>query len=189
MKTLLTIAVLGAVIILGGVYLFLQPQAAAVIDTITEAVTPAPKTEAEKTGATESTPTAAVPDKGTGTLRTVLSKGGNYTCTLEFAEAKEKSSATIYGAAGKIRQDFRQTDNADGTFTDTHVIKTGGVVYTWVDGNVVGLKSYSTGPVLPSVSGVGFSTTADATVSWNCHAWLPDQKLFTLPKEISFVDE
>lgn len=132
------------------------------------------------------------PTQGTGTLKSVLTRGGNYTCTIQFTDPKVKSTASIFASNGKIREDYRTVDAASGKITDTHSIKTGGTVYIWVDGATQGVKTVATAggsPTIPSLTGGGFVGDEDSTVGWDCHAWLPNQSFFTVPTTIKFVQQ
>lgn len=134
--------------------------------------------------------TATPAPKGTGTLRTAFTQGGNYTCTIETTGSDSaKTTGTIYASAGKTRTDFR-AETTNGTVTEIHVIRDGVSIYTWVSGQLTGTKAAltTTSSFVPhQPSGAGFSITDDSSVNWDCHPWLTDKTQFVPPKGITFI--
>jgi len=72
------------------------------------------------------------------------------------------------------------------------MIYTGGYLYSWREGATVGKKSsIKTIAELPQVipddltSGAVFGTSMD-NVSWDCHDWLKDLKMFVIPSSMTF---
>ncbi len=130
--------------------------------------------------------------KGSGSLQSVLSRGGNYTCTFTTistaAGSGSKSSGTIYVSAGKTRGDFSATTNTGAT-TMVHIIRSGSTSYTWVAGQPTGSKAAitPTSPTITNPSGGSITQDQFANVSWDCHAWLPDVTQFVPPPSIKFV--
>lgn len=183
MKTSTVTLVIAVVAIAALVYLMLQMQWFTIPFSPAHTDTVATTTEeVAETGATQ----------GTGTLKSVLTRGGNYTCTIQFSDPKVQSTATIYASNGKIREDYRTVDAATGKITDTHSVKTSGTVYVWVDGATQGVKTVATpgaSPTVPTLTGGGFVGDEDSTVGWDCHAWLPNQTFFNIPTNIKFVQQ
>ncbi len=93
-------------------------------------------------------------------------------------------------ADGKMRGEFRSTSN--GVKTASLMIYNGGYLYSWKEGATTGkkssIKALSDLPeIIPQdlTSGAIFGTGAD-NVGWNCHDWLKDVKIFTLPAYVTF---
>ena len=173
------------VLALGGWYLISQNSITAEPTTDT--------TQGTDTTGTVADAATAPTGKGTGSLQSVFSRGGNYTCTFETistaAGTGSKSSGTIYAASGKTRGDFSASAGA-GVTTMVHVIRDGSMSYTWIDGQTTGSKSLitTTSPVIPNQpSGAGFTEDQLATVSWDCHPWFPVPAHFVPPTSITFV--
>jgi hypothetical protein len=169
------------VIVLGGWYLFTQGPG-----------TPGPASTATTTQSAE-TGAATPVGTGTGPLKSILSRGGNYTCTFgtvsTAAGTGSNSSGTLYVAAGQSRGEFSVTSNT-GTVTLVHVIRSGGMSYTWIEGQPTGIKTpiNATTATRINPSGAGFSEDQFASVSWDCHPWVPDPKQFVPPTLITFTE-
>lgn len=146
----------------------------------------------DTTAGAGATPTgsATVPAKGTGTLKSAFTQGGNYTCTLEaLANDNGKTTGTVYASAGKTRTDFR-AETASGVVTELHIIRDGTSAYTWVSGQTTGTKSAITASsafVPRQPSGAGIAITDESSVNWDCHPWLTDPKQFVPPTNITFI--
>ena len=125
---------------------------------------------------------------GTGTLRTLVTQGGNYTCTVNTVAATGggQTMGTIYSAGGKTRLDFQIT-NGGQTFT-THTIRSGSTAYTWVDGQTKGTKTAITASsaIIPQPTGGVIAVNDNAQVSSECHPWSPLASEFVVPAGITF---
>jgi len=148
----------------------------------------------ETASSTQEVASSTTAGSGTGTtdgtqqsLGKVLSQGGNFTCTVESISAGQHSTGTVYGSAGKTRLDF--TVDVNGTTVNTHIIRSGGYAYTWVDGQSTGTKvAISTNTTAPQPGQGGYVNVDNNTnVSSLCHPWSPDTTLFVPPKGISFI--
>lgn len=184
-KNILIAVVVIAILALGTWYL-VSKNATPISTTGTDVTTGTPAD-----GATTVTPgTTATPTKGTGTLKTAFTQGGNYTCTLNaLADDNGKTAGTVYAAAGKTRTDFR-AQSADGIVTELHIIRDGTSAYTWVSGQTTGTKTAitSTSPFVPrQPSGAGIAITDESSVNWDCHPWLTDKAQFVPPSNIIFI--
>lgn len=172
----LIIGIVVVIVVLGGWYLWSQNPGAQ-----------GPTTDTTGTQADTTTPS-----KGTGSLASVFSRGGNYTCTFETvstaAGTGSNSSGTIYVASGKTRGDFSASAGSSVT-TMVHIIRDGSMSYTWVSGQSTGFKTpiTPTSSIVPNPSGAGFTEDQLATVTWDCHAWLPDATQFVPPTSVTFV--
>ena len=146
--------------------------------------------EASTTPQSASSTTSGAGTAGTSsgtTLGAVLSQGGNYTCTIESITSDQHSVGTVFGSGGKTRLDLSVQSN--GTTVMTHIIRSGGYSYTWVDGQTTGIKasaSTATGSQQPGQGGY-IEVNDQSNVSSTCHAWSPDQTQFTPPAGITFI--
>jgi hypothetical protein len=177
--------IVAAVVVLGGWYLWSQNSGT---------ISPSPTTT-DTTGDTSSADTATAPTgSGTGSLQSIFSRGGNYTCTFSTvstaAGTGSNSSGTIYVANGKTRGDF-SASTGSGTPIQVHVIRADGMNYNWVQGQTTGIKNAITtsSAIVPNPSGAGFSEDTLASVSWDCHAWYPDATQFVPPTSITFIEK
>ena len=186
-KNIIIGAIILLIVVIGGWYLWSQNNgstagAAAVTATTTES--------------TAGTDVGAVAPVGTGTgpLQNVFSRGGNYTCTFSTvstaAGSGSNSSGTIYVAGGKTRGEFSATSNT-GTMTLVHIIRTSTENYTWIEGQPTGIETAITPTTATRINpaGAGFSDDALASVSWDCHPWVPDPKQFVPPTLITFTQD
>ncbi|MES2014333.1 MAG: hypothetical protein V4437_00770 [Patescibacteria group bacterium] len=155
--------------------------------------TPTTNTGAESsvTGDTASNVTpAATPVKGTGTLKSAFTQGGNYTCTLStLASNNGQTSGVIYASGAKTRVDF-QSKTAAGVVSEVHIIRDGTYSYTWIAGQTTGIKTQitSSSSIVPhQPSGSGFSLDDTSSINWDCHPWLTNKTQFVPPTNITFV--
>jgi hypothetical protein len=146
-------------------------------------------TSSDTTGST-GTPAATTPAAGSTTFRSIFTQTGNHQCDYTQAGTNSQANSVIYIADGKMRGEFRTT--ANGVSTASLMIYTGGYLYSWKEGATVGTKSsIKTIADLPEVipsdltSGAILGTGSN-NVGWNCHDWLKDTKIFTLPTYVKF---
>jgi hypothetical protein len=100
-----------------------------------------PGTEASSTteaATTTNTGSSTGSQSGT-TLRSIVSQSGNFTCTVNAVQSSGQTTGTIYGASGKVRLDFT-APSQNGSLV-THIIRSGGYSYIWVDGQSTGIKT------------------------------------------------
>jgi hypothetical protein len=139
---------------------------------------------------TGATVTPDKPAAGTGTFRSIFTQSGNHQCSYEQVTSSGRSSSVIYIADGKMRGEFRTTSGS--VITATLMIYNGGTLYTWKEGATVGTKaSIRTIADLPEAipadltSGAVLGTAAN-NVSWDCHDWAKDVKVFSIPTYVTF---
>ena len=184
-KKNILIAVVVIAILTFGTWYLVSKNANPVSTTGTDITTGIPDTAGATNPGTTATPT-----KGTGTLKTAFTQGGNYTCTLNaLATDNGKTAGTVYASAGKTRTDFR-AQSADGIVTELHIIRDGTSAYTWVSGQTTGTKTAITtaSPFVPrQPSGAGIAITDESSVDWDCHPWLTDKAQFVPPSNITFI--
>jgi hypothetical protein len=145
---------------------------------------------ADETASTTSQSGAGVPAGGTTTLKALATQGGNYTCSLYTLASSTQVRGTLYIAGNQSRVDL--VSSANGTDVTTHVIRTGGIAYSWVDGQVTGTKTAitSSSPIVPAQPQGGVIEVSDtAQLSSNCYPWVPDASQFAPPTAITFLAE
>lgn len=189
-----------AVIIIGiiAAWFLLKPQPAAAPSTDTATSTAATSTEtAAKPAASAPAKPAAVAPSGPTPLQSLQSlvRGmGNTSCTYEQVAAGAgtvRSTNSLYISGGKIRGEFRAR-GATGNSTNSIMVFDGTTLYTWTEGTASGTKTSvksasDVGMLLPkSLAGDKVLGTNLDSVSWDCHPWIPDTSMFTLPSGISF---
>ncbi|MES2087533.1 MAG: hypothetical protein V4467_00920 [Patescibacteria group bacterium] len=136
------------------------------------------------------TQTNVTPVKNTTTFRSIFAQSGNHQCSYEQVNPTSRSTSVVYIADGKMRGEFRTITAT--TSTANLMIYSGGLLYSWKEGAVTGKKLSITSvaelpEVIPSdlTSGAVYGTNPD-NVSWDCHDWLMDAKLLTVPANIKF---
>ena len=159
----------------------------------TGAATPDTATTSVSTGSTGTTGTTGTTGAATpanpSTFHSIFTQSGNHECSYQQVQASGQSSSVVYIADGKMRGEFRTTGS---TPSANLMIYTGGVLYAWKEGATTGKKTSITSLAdLPQAipqdltSGAIFGVSAD-NVSWDCHDWAKDVKLFTLPTYVTF---
>jgi hypothetical protein len=124
------------------------------------------------------------------TFKSIFTQSGNHQCTYEQVNPTNRSNSLVFIADGKMRGEFRTT-TASGSIANI-MIYNNGYLYSWKEGGSAGkkssIKSVAELPeAIPSdlTSGAVYGTSAD-NVSWDCHDWLKDSKVFVVPTNINF---
>jgi hypothetical protein len=133
--------------------------------------------------------TNTVPTKSSGTLGEIFTQGGNYTCEVNRDGDGNITEGVIYQAGEKTRFDLR-VELANGDATETHVIRDGTSMYTWLSGQTAGVKTQitDTTPLIIQPQGGGSVIGENESFNWNCRAWLTDESVLTLPSDITFIE-
>lgn len=156
--------------------------------TGTVATTTATSTPATTTPAitTPTQPVTATPSP----FKSIFTQSGSHECTYQQVGASTQSTSVVYISGGKMRGEFRTTGS---TMSANLMIYSGGYLYTWKEGTTAGKRtSISSLSQLPYVipndltSGAVFGTSGD-NVSWDCHDWLTDNSVFTIPAAVKFT--
>lgn len=175
MKTLLYVLV-GGVVVVGGGYVVLQKMQAPespVKEMQTSEETTTENSEADTQKAF----------RGTGTVASLMARGGSFQCTASLTVQNSSSQGTAYISGEKIRGDF--TSRAGGMTIASHFIIADGYSYSWSDAAPQGFKVKVDGSS-SSQSSQGVTTNAD--VSYDCTPWTVDQSKFTVPSGITFLE-
>lgn len=129
-----------------------------------------------------------------GSLQDLLATNQKLKCTYSYSDTETNltSEGTIYLSDEKMRGDI--SSNMEGTTYQSHMIKTGDEVYVWQDGETQGMKMNFTelenqGYMEASEQDTA-TTTVDLTTSYDydCSNWIPDNKMFEAPAEVTFSD-
>ena len=121
---------------------------------------------------------------GTGTLESLIARGGNYQCTVTISNEGTQSSGVVYISGNKLSGDF--TAVAQGVTVKAYMISDGEYVYSWSDMVAQGFKMPV--EVSSSASAGAAQTGIDmaAGVSYDCDPWTPDASKFVPPTTIEF---
>ncbi len=140
-------------------------------------------------GTQNSTGATSGATRGTGTLSAAITRGGNYTCSVNTNRDGITTKGTVYVEGTKTRVNLR-IEPTTGAPVETHVIRTGGWAYTWTEGQTTGSKTRvtTTSAIVPQAQGAGSIVDEGATFDWECRAWIPDQEEFTPPTQITFTE-
>jgi len=174
------IGVIVVLVVIGGIWYWVS-SSNGVNSTPSQTASTTTTGTASATGSTQTAP-------GTGTLRTLVTQGGNYTCTLtQTATSGAQTTGSIFGAGGQTRLDFKISTN--GTDFTMHTIRTGATAYTWIDGQQTGTKTAITasGPIVTPASGGVIAINDDTQVTSECHPWSPVASDFVPPTGITFI--
>lgn len=122
----------------------------------------------------------------TGSFKDLLTRGGDWRCTLESTVGGAASSGTTYTSGGMVRADVEMSVEGYGTM-ESHMIADGTNVYTWSPMMPFGVKASMTdSPVAtPDTSG-GESFDAAGAYSYHCEPWSADRSMFELPSGVTF---
>jgi hypothetical protein len=192
MNRALLVAVGIMALIAFAVWFFARPIAPATVDQQTSSST----VETVLT----STSTDVVPEKpavkntakpGTAnTYKSLLTQSGSYQCDYSQVRSSGQSTNVIYIYGGKLRAEFRTSENGD--TTANLVVYDGHYMYQWREGASTGtrtaLTSLSQLPlVIPKdlTSGKIYGTNYES-VGWICHPWLTNKSLLTPPSYVAF---
>jgi hypothetical protein len=150
-----------------------------------------PDQNATTTGTTGTTGTGSgtTVTGSAGTFHSIFTQSGNHQCTYEQVGTNTRSTSVVDIADGKMHGEFRTTG---ATNSADIMIYSGGVLYAWKEGATVGKKTNISSLAdlpqaipadLTSAAIYGFSSQ---NVSWDCHDWNKDVKLFVLPTYVTF---
>lgn len=123
----------------------------------------------------------------TGSFFDLATRGGNYKCDVQSAGTANETLGTVYVSGTNIRGDF--TSLAAGKTVESHMIKSGDMMYVWGGGMPQGIMMKAT-----TMQGEGGSATQGTGVSgtqsygWNCATTGADASKFVKPSNIEFMD-
>ncbi len=180
MKTYI-LGLIGVVVVAGGGYFVWQ-------NTQTPAAAPQEQTgdtTQTETGNTNQQTTSEESFSGEGSFASLMARGGSYQCTTSIVVQNSASEGTVFISGDKIRGDF--TSRAAGMTITSHMITTGGYVYSWSDMVPQGVKSKVTAS---SQGGTAMQGSFDVNMNmqYDCEAWNPDQSKFVVPSTVTFME-
>lgn len=142
------------------------------------------------TGTTGTNTTGTTPKKTPVTFKSIFAQTANTQCDYAQTDTNSNGASVIYISGGKMHGEFRADIN--GAKTASIMIYNGGYLYSWKEGATVGTKaSIKSLADLPAVIPTDLTSgailgTGSENVSWNCHAWNTDPKMFVLPTYVTF---
>lgn len=163
------------VLILGGWYFLTHPA-------------PTVMTDASGTSTTTDSGTADVQNAhSVAAVETLATQGGNFTCSMNSIQSNSNTTGTVYASKQNVRFDLQVSQN--GSRVGTHSIRSGGYIYTWVDGQTTGAKvaASASSSIIPQPEGGVVEVNLDTNSTLDCHPWIPDQSQFTPPSDIVFT--
>lgn len=146
-------------------------------------------TKSETPAATPKTSTSpSAPSVTKNTYVSIFNQSGSHECLYESVDATTRKHNRIYIADGKMRGEFRTVGEIG-----TLMVYNSGYLYTWKEGTSVGTKSLiSTLADLPGLipqdltSKIIFGTTGSNNASWDCHPWIKDASMLSIPSYVKF---
>ncbi len=120
----------------------------------------------------------------TGTIKSLLSLGGNMKCDVQSTNAQGSAQGTLYVSGTSMRGDF--TMKGKTTVTGS-MIKQGDTIYVWSGANGAKL-AVSEVTKANSSAGAQANVNMNDNVSYKCDTWTPDATKFALPSTVKFID-
>jgi hypothetical protein len=123
---------------------------------------------------------------GSTTFGELIARSGSWECNVSMNAGDVASEGKVYIANGNIRGDFESM--VSGQVFGSHMIQTGGYVYSWTDMTPQGFRSpvATSGQGDAAASSQGFD--ASAGVQYDCSSWAGDSSRFALPEGITFAE-
>jgi len=164
MNTKLVGILIGVVVVGAGAYYFLQGE--------------------ENPGDTNGAETTEVQS---GSFRSLAGASTPQKCTVENTAGGYTSSGVVYVTPGQMRADFTSSGTPSGT-VESHMIVKDNVSYVWSSAAPQGIKMTITSGTTGTAADVPGGFSYDDQVNYRCEAWSPNQSVFELPSEITFMD-
>jgi len=125
-----------------------------------------------------------------GTFASLLGLGQNLRCEFAYNDGENVSSGTVYLAQGgaRISASFSVDDSELGEM-ETYLVRDGGYNYMWGSIMEQGIKtSVEPGEEFKLFSEEDGDDVIDENTTYNCVPWSVDQRVFTVPNNIEFID-
>lgn len=103
-----------------------------------------------------------------------------------FIDAQSKSEGKIYVGSGKFRGDF--SSDVNGQVMQSHMISDGKDFYIWTNDQKQGLKMTIQNLEQPQTSADNNNIDINKKLDYKCSSWVVDSSVFTLPKDIKFME-
>jgi hypothetical protein len=134
--------------------------------------------------------TTAVANADT-TLRALLARGEDITCTFSHSYEGGASQGVVFVADGKMRGDFTSTVEGQGAVA-SHMINDGEYAYVWSDAAASqGMKMKVDAMANANANANAQGQAAldyDQALSYDCDDWNEDDEKFELPSGVAFTD-
>ncbi len=181
MKALISFVLLCAVLV-GGYMTFIKK------DTTYDASQNAPAVEnANEVKGVEETVAPTEPFTIKGTFFDLAKKSGSYKCTVSHEVSVAESVGTVYVSGSKIRGEFTSTIPQVKMKVNSTMISDGTSLYTWTDMAKTGFKAKIVEPTAPASSDSAGNEYMQ-NLNYSCSPWTPDESLFVVPADITFID-
>jgi hypothetical protein len=177
-------AIIGVVVIGGGVYFATKNKGAEIGDVKNEGDSAQVATDASSSDARYKSEF-----KENTSLLSILNAGGSYQCTFAIDVANSKSTGTVYIANKKMAGDFESVVPQVNMTIKSHMVSDGDYMYTWSDMMPQGVKikidPNATNVKTPEASGAS-SFDYNQNLDYDCKAWSADTSKFIPPANITF---
>lgn len=186
LQKIVVLCIVGIIIVIAGFFLFFNnnsefPSAGTVVEN------------SERDERSDSFGSEDFNESGIGSLKNLLARGENITCTFTHASSEEGSySGVVYVAGDDMRGDFEM--EIEGESFGTHIINSGGTGYTWGDSSFGSMAmmfeideedgDFFSSDASDSDGGVDY----DQDVDYKCSSWRVDRSKFQPPSDVTFQD-
>ena len=185
-NTIISLAVVGIVIMLGALFFLRQG------GTITPNVVPETESPRDLAGAQQNTSDIlSSPGIFHGSLRELVLRGGEYKCTFSYHGPTAVSDGTVYIAGERVSGEFSTKVPQVPTAIISKLILKDGSAYSWSsvmpnNGFKTSFEKMLDDNIAPSVE----SATYDyhQQVDYKCEKFTIDETIFAVPEHISFME-
>lgn len=124
-----------------------------------------------------------------GSLKDLITRGGNYKCEFTHSSDVADSSGTIFIAGEKIRGNFVSLAKPANAKVESYMITDGGFSYVWSSMMPMGMKIKIDMQNLPEVQNpTAGSFDYNQNLDYSCEPWTIDESVFTVPQDIKFTE-
>ncbi len=120
-----------------------------------------------------------------GTMKELISRGGNYKCEFTFNSDVADSSGVVYLSGNKLRGDFTSDEKVSGTQVKSYMVNDGEFSYVWSSIMPVGVK-IKNNLTEDSSSQATQSFDYNQKLDYKCESWNVDNSKFDLPADVKF---
>ncbi len=171
MNTKVIVGVVAALIVIGGGTWYVMSQQAPEEGT--------PNEESAESGA---------PAKlGSGSIADLWGMTGTLQCDIKSTEESAPFTGTLYVSSGNVRADIVATVPNMTKPVASHMIRSGGFMYSWSDLIPQGVKIPDTATQGAASGSTSQGVSANAKVSYTCKPWAADTSIFTPPTNVTFM--
>lgn len=186
LQKIVVLGIVGVIIVIAGFFLFFNNSAEAPNKTTSVE-------NSERDGRLGNLESEDFNESGIGSLKDLLARGKNITCTFTYASSEEGNySGVVYVAGNDMRGDFEI--EIEGESFGTHIINSEGTGYTWGDSPFGSMAmmfeiNEEDGDFFSSdTSDSDGEVNYDQDVDYKCSSWRVDRSKFQPPSDITFQD-